>query len=74
MLGYLANVCIGSAICNFAHAYITPAILFAIAFFAAKPQLYPIAMIWTAHMGFDRLLGFGFKYPTNFKDTHLQRV
>jgi hypothetical protein len=74
MLGYLANVRIGSAIYNFAHTYITPGLLLAIAHFAAKPQLVPIALIWTAHIGFDRLLGFGLKYPTNFKDTHLQHI
>ena len=33
-----------------------------------------IALIWLAHIGFDRLLGYGLKYPTGFKDTHLQRV
>jgi Domain of unknown function (DUF4260) len=74
MLGYLANVRIGSAVYNFAHTYITPGILLAIAYLAAKPQLFPIALIWTAHIGFDRLLGFGLKYPTHFKDTHLQHV
>jgi hypothetical protein len=74
MLGYLANVRIGSAAYNFAHTYITPAILLATAYFAGRPQLFPLALISTAHIGFDRLLGFGLKYPTNFKDTHLQRV
>jgi hypothetical protein len=74
LLGYLANVRIGSAVYNFAHTYITPGILAAIAYLAARPQLFPIALIWTAHIGFDRLLGFGLKYPTHFKDTHLQHV
>jgi hypothetical protein len=23
---------------------------------------------------FDRLLGYGFKYPTSFRDTHLQHI
>ncbi len=74
MLGYLANVRVGSAVYNFAHTYLTPTILLAVAYFAAKPQLLPISLIWTAHIGFDRLLGFGLKYPTHFKDTHLQHV
>jgi hypothetical protein len=65
MLGYLANVRIGSAVYNFAHTCITPAILLAIAYLAVRPQLFPIALIWTAHIGFDRLLGFGLKYPGN---------
>ena len=74
MLGYLANVRVGSAIYNFAHTYITPGILLAISYLAAKPQLFPVVLIWTAHIGFDRLLGFGLKYPTHFKDTHFQHV
>jgi len=30
-----------------------------------------LALIWFAHIGADRLLGFGLKYPTEFKDSHL---
>jgi len=33
-----------------------------------------IALVWLAHIGFDRFFGYGLKYPTGFKDTHLQRV
>jgi hypothetical protein len=33
-----------------------------------------LALIWLAHIGADRLLGFGLKYPTAFGDTHLQRL
>jgi hypothetical protein len=33
-----------------------------------------ISLIWAAHIGGDRALGFGLKYPTAFKDTHLGRV
>jgi hypothetical protein len=31
-------------------------------------------MIWIAHIGMDRMLGFGLKYPTRFNATHLQHV
>jgi hypothetical protein len=74
MLGYLANARVGAAVYNFIHTLLTPAILFAIAFWFAKPQLNPFALIIAAHIGFDRLLGFGLKYPSGFKDTHLQHV
>ena len=30
-----------------------------------------LALIWCAHIGMDRLLGFGLKYPDAFKHTHL---
>jgi hypothetical protein len=33
-----------------------------------------LALIWLAHIGADRLLGYGLKYPCAFKETHLQRV
>jgi hypothetical protein len=33
-----------------------------------------VALIWLAHIGMDRALGFGLKYPTGFRDTHLGRV
>jgi hypothetical protein len=33
-----------------------------------------IGLIWTAHIGVDRAIGYGLKYRSGFKDTHLQRV
>lgn len=30
--------------------------------------------LWLAHIGFDRVLGFGLKYPHDFKATHLQKL
>lgn len=73
ILGYLANSRAGAALYNFAHTLVSPGVLLAIGFLAGKAFL-PVALIWTAHIGFDRLLGYGLKYPTHFKDTHLQHV
>jgi hypothetical protein len=33
-----------------------------------------LALIWAAHVGFDRMLGYGLKYPTAFGDTHMGRI
>jgi hypothetical protein len=33
-----------------------------------------LALVWLVHVGADRALGYGLKYPTRFEDTHLQRV
>lgn len=33
-----------------------------------------LALIWLAHIGMERAVSYGLKYPTSFKDTHLQRV
>jgi hypothetical protein len=31
-------------------------------------------MIWLAHIGFDRALGYGLKYVAGFASTHLGRI
>ena len=33
-----------------------------------------LALIWLAHIGVDRLVGYGLKYPTAFDETHFSRV
>jgi hypothetical protein len=32
---------------------------------------FALALIWLAHIGLDRALGYGLKYPTAFRHTHL---
>jgi hypothetical protein len=32
-----------------------------------------ISLIWLAHISFDRLMGYGLKYPGEFRRTHIQR-
>jgi|SRR5579859_2125370 len=74
MTGYLANPRIGSLIYNVVHVYMLPAVLLAISLSVGLPLGAQIALIWLAHIGMDRIVGYGLKYPTAFKDTHLQRV
>jgi len=74
MMGYLINVKWGTVSYNLVHTTIGPATLLFVCYFAALPQVTPYTLIWLAHIGFDRALGFGLKYPTHFKDTHLQHV
>lgn len=74
MLGYLAGTRIGAMTYNFVHTYTVPILLLlALCFFGQTSYIW-FAVIWAAHIGFDRLLGFGLKYETAFKDTHLHRV
>ena len=40
----------------------------------ASPALLAWPLVWLAHIGFDRMLGYGLKYPSAFKDTHLGRL
>jgi hypothetical protein len=71
MLGYLAGPRAGTRLYNAGHTYLTPALLALAGFTVAAPILYGPALIWIAHIGFDRLLGYGLKYPAAFGATHL---
>jgi hypothetical protein len=74
MLGYLLGVRFGTAIYNLFHTLVAPLLLIAFSIFCQHFWLLPYGLIWTAHIGIDRLLGFGLKYPTRFQDTHFQRL
>ncbi len=74
MLGYLLNPRVGAATYNLAHTLTLPLAILFISYLQHWPLAAAIALIWTAHIAFDRLLGYGLKYPTFFKDTHLQHI
>jgi hypothetical protein len=73
MLGYLAGPRTGAATYNLVHAYVGPAALIAVSLAGVAPLLAP-GVIWSAHIGFDRMLGYGLKYPDGFGYTHLGRL
>jgi hypothetical protein len=35
---------------------------------------FGIAAIWAAHIGLDRMLGYGLKYTSSFNDTYLGHI
>ena len=74
MLGYLRNPRLGAWCYNFAHTYVVPLALFPIGWVFHWHYLFTVALIWIAHIGFDRALGYGLKRDTGFKDTHLGQI
>jgi Domain of unknown function (DUF4260) len=73
--GYLAGPRVGAVAYNLAHTYAFPVAIGAGVLLAGE-RGWPLqaALIWAAHIGIDRALGYGLKYPTGFKDTHLNRI
>jgi len=71
MLGYLGGPKLGARIYNAIHSYITPATLAVSALLLGANGLVPFALIWVSHIGVDRLMGYGLKYPEGFGRTHL---
>jgi Domain of unknown function (DUF4260) len=71
---YLAGPRFGAIVYNAAHSYMAPMALMTTGFGMNSPLTLSIAMIWLAHIGIDRALGYGLKYSTGFGFTHLGRI
>jgi hypothetical protein len=69
--GYLIDRRVGAIAYNALHSYVGPVVL---GWAGHGSLLTAIALIWAAHIGFDRALGYGLKYATAFGDTHLGRA
>lgn len=73
-LGYLGGLRLGALTYDLVHTYVGPVALAVVGVLAGSELSVQLALIWLTHIGVDRALGYGLKYPTAFKDTHLQRV
>jgi len=71
---YLSGPRIGAVVYNAAHSYMAPMALMTTGFALDSPLTLSIAMIWLAHIGIDRALGYGLKYSAGFGFTHLGRI
>jgi hypothetical protein len=71
---YLAGAKAGAIVYNAAHSYLLPVALMTAGLAMASPLVLSIAMIWLAHIGIDRALGYGLKYQAGFAFTHLGRI
>ncbi|MET3444475.1 hypothetical protein ABIC94_005286 [Variovorax paradoxus] len=74
LLGYLAGARVGAALYNAAHSYAGAVALLVLGVLAAMPWAVAGGLIWCAHIGLDRALGYGLKYGTGFGATHLGRI
>ena len=73
MLGYLAGPRIGAALYNAAHTTVAALALGATGWALGNTLAIELALILAAHIGFDRMLGYGLKYASAFGHTHLGR-
>lgn len=74
ILGYGIGIKTGTVCYNLFHNTVFPLILVLLSVSIMAPLLMQLAFIWLAHVGFDRAIGSGLKYPTHFRDTHLHRL
>ena len=72
--GYLINARLGAIAYNAMHVTLGPLICAALGFLLPSFDLLSVALIWAAHVGIDRALGYGLKYGAGFGLTHLGRI
>lgn len=73
-VGYLAGSRVGAVVYNAGHSLIGPSLLAALGLLSGAPMVWLVTLIWVAHVGFDRMAGYGLKYPEAFGATHLGRI
>ena len=74
MIGYIKDKKIGAMVYNIVHNYILGAAIISLGMLLPNSFIVLFGLILAAHIGMDRFFGYGLKYKTGFKDTHLQKV
>jgi hypothetical protein len=73
-VGYAAGPAAGATVYNLTHNLVLPIALACAGVLWDSDLAVAVALIWLIHIGVDRAIGYGLKYRTAFKNTHLQRV
>ena len=73
MIGYLGGARWGARLYNAVHTYVGPVLLglYVTGSGTSHELVWGVLYVWFAHIGLDRLIMAGLKYPTAFKHTHL---
>jgi Domain of unknown function (DUF4260) len=74
MLAYVVGARVGTVAYDAVHTSLAPVAVAVAGVVADAGTLVAVALVWLAHIGADRALGYGLKYERGFEDTHLQRV
>ncbi|MGD0191141.1 MAG: DUF4260 domain-containing protein [Rhizomicrobium sp.] len=74
MLFYVAGPRAGAMAYNATHTTLGPIATLTAGYLLSVPLAIDVGLIWAAHVGFDRALGYGLKYGAGFGYTHLGRI
>jgi hypothetical protein len=74
MVGYVRGPRVGAIAYNVAHDLATGAAMAGLGLALGSAPLAAIGAVFVAHSGMDRMMGYGLKLPSSFKDTHLGRI
>jgi hypothetical protein len=71
LLGYMVGVRAGAVAYDLTHTYLPPAVLVLGGVLGGSSLAVSVALIWFAHIGMDRALGLGLRYPDRSQRSHL---
>ena len=71
MLGYLINTRAGAYTYNFFHHKLIAAAVILVGYGLHNQAVILYGILLYAHSSFDRMMGYGLKYPDSFNNTHL---
>lgn len=74
MAAYFAGPKPGAIAYNIFHTTIGPLLLAIYGILFGELFAQVLASIWLSHIGLDRAIGYGLKYTSDFRDTHLGRI
>lgn len=74
MAGYLFGPRRGAAVYNLFHLYALGMVLVLLGMMTGQVDLVTLGLLWLAHVGFDRALGYGLKREAGFAHTHLGMI
>ena len=74
MIGYVRDTRLGALTYDLGHNLATAGAALGLGLGLGAAWLAIAGAVLVAHVGMDRAMGYGLKYPTTFKDTHLQHV
>ena len=74
LVAFAAGPRVGAVAYDAAHTYVLPIALAALGVLTEADWPVRVGLIWLAHIGVDRAVGYGLKYPSGPKETHIQRV
>jgi hypothetical protein len=73
-VGFLAGSRAGTFTYNLFHNWVPGLVTLGVGFWMTSPAIILAASILIAHVGMDRMVGYGLKLPSSFNDTHLGRM
>lgn len=76
LLGLLAGPRVGAVAYNVVHTMVGPLALLGVGWWLGGSQsmAVAVALVWLAHIGMDRLVGYGLRYPDSEQRTHFSEL